>query len=151
MVDSNKIVQERINDSFDGLYHTTADGAYVPFVCITCDKFVDPKLHSIVTEWELLDVFEDILRPSKFNNVHVNSGIARDYTYSGDCGELVDGELERLAEMLLSPRGCYVRQIDDRKKSGFVMCRSCRYGLSNKQMPKFAIANNFWEVYRITK
>ena len=54
-----------------------------------------------------------------------------------------DNDRAWIEEMLLSPRGSFIRVTDDRRTEGFAVCASCKYGLDRVQMPKFAIANNY--------
>jgi len=46
-------------------------------------------------------------------------------------------------DMLLSPRSSYLKFNDGRKKNGFCVCRKCNHSLNCKEMPRFAIANNY--------
>lgn len=75
--------------------------------------------------------------------ISAESLLAKDYKYKGDTGCLNANEVIMLNGMLLSPRGVYIHDSDRRKPSGFAVCRSCKRGICLKQMPKFAIANNY--------
>ena len=85
-----------------------------------------------------------LLHPGSWNRINYNDLLARSYTYTGDCRDSVNADDRRWVEdMMLSPRGCYVRATDGRRPEGFLVCTSCKYGLDHVQMLKFAIANNY--------
>jgi len=111
-------------------------------VCLVCDEFLKPnEAHTL--SLEELEVVQNILTPSTWNAVA--GPIARKYEYVGDVGDCDDYEeiREWIANMLLSPRGCYVRKGPGRCKEGFAVCSQCQMSLGKKMMPRFAIANHF--------
>ena len=136
-------VKKRINKAFDELYRVNAAGEYVPYVCLVCDEFLKPRSMKVL-KVEQLRQCASILRPGGWNNINPEGFLATLYTYCGDCGDSVhDNDRAWIDEMLLSPRGSYIRVADGRRAEGFAVCGSCKYGLNRVQMPKFAIANNY--------
>ena len=136
-------VQTRINEAFGELFRINAAGEYAPYVCLICDEFLKPSRAKILKVEQLREC-KSILCPGRWNRVDPNGFLATSYSYFGDCGDSVaDDEREWIEEMLLSPRGCFVRATDGRRAEGFPVCTSCKYGLDRRQMPKFAIANNY--------
>ena len=137
-------VKKRLNEAFDHLYTVNEAGRPVPYVCLICDKYVNPWTMEILKVDKLISC-RNILAPNTWNKINPNSPLAVcNYTYLGNCGSRVgDDDREHIENMLLSPRGCFVNVSDDRSNEGFVVCGSCKYGLDRNQMPKRAIANNY--------
>jgi len=136
-------VKEKINARFDSILYTSKSGTVRPFVCLVCDEFMKPNEVQTISLEELKEV-EDILKPAEWNASPRR--IQEHYTYIGDCGDLtVEQEegLDWVYDMMLSPRGCFVRDVAGRRKKGFAVCSKCKMSLSKCMMPRFAIANNY--------
>ena len=136
-------VKKNINARFDSILYTSKSGIVRPCVCLVCDEFLKPNEVETVSLQELKKV-EDILKPKEWNAAPLK--IREHYTYIGDCGDQTEEEeeeLEWMYDMMLSPRGCYVRDVVRRRKKGFAVCSKCKMSLSKCMMPHFAIANNY--------
>ena len=120
-----KIIKE-INKSFDESVHVCADGTYLPWVCLICDKFLQFWEVNYVTKSTLVRCKDELL-PKR--DLHPN--VREYYTYKGE------GHDENLNDCLLSPSGVFVN-------NKFVVCSKCKYYLERrKTTPLFAIANFF--------
>ena len=134
-------VKSRINERFDSILHCTPSGSLKPYVCLVCDEFLKPSEVHTLSLHELEGV-QNILKPSSWNAV--SGSIARKYMYLGDIGDNDDEDTQDwIADLLLSPRGCYIQKKRGRCKEGFAVCYKCKMSLGKKMMPHFAIANNF--------
>ena len=136
-------VKSRINNSFDELHHANEAGECVPHVCLACDEFLKP--HEMKTaDVNQLRRCRSMLCPSTFNRASRHGAVASHHTCAGDSGE-ADGEddFSWMDDMLLSPRGCYMKARDARSSEGFAICGSCKCGIDRTQMPKCAIANDY--------
>jgi len=126
-----EIVKNKINERFERILHHTPGGHVKPYVCLVCDEFLKPnEAHTL--SLEELEVVQNILTPSTWNAVA--GPIARKYEYVGDVGDCDDYEeiREWIANMLLSPRGCYVRKGPGRCKEGFAVCSQCQMSLGRR-------------------
>lgn len=125
-------------------------------VCLICDEFVNPNglCHYISVDKLLDPVVKDFLLCSR--HVEEESGgeirfeplpetVSKFYTYGGDDygRPVTDEEKLDIQSMLLSPRGAYYKH-RLKAKTGFLICKSCMYGVKYSKMPKYAIANNFY-------
>lgn len=88
-----------------------------------------------------LKAVKTLLMPSRRWNA-VPASLASCYNYKGSCGN--DGlDTDWMNSMLLSPRSCFVLSTDGRRKEGFAICAKCKSSLHKKEMPRFAIADNY--------
>jgi hypothetical protein len=125
-------------------------------VCLICDEFLDPNglCHFISIDQLRHPELQAFLHCSRV--VEDNSGgeirfeplpddVAEFYTYCGnEYGRAVtDAEARKVQMMLLSPRSKF-RKDSLKRKTGFMICTSCQYGVKHISMPKYAIANNFY-------
>ena len=135
------LIKQRINKRIENILHCTPSGNRKPYVCLVCDEFLKPKEVEVMSVDELESV-QHILKPGTWNAV--SGPVQRSYMYMGDCGD-DDGsrDLDWICDLMLSPRGCYLRHAPGRLKEGFAVCSKCKMSLSKSMMPKFAIANNY--------
>ena len=137
MVDA-EAVKGRINKRFEELHTVSAAGEARPWVCLVCDEFLKPREVNAIS-LEALKNAKSVLEPSTWNAVPPE--LAACYKYNGDYGNSNDvGWLEGL---LLSPRACYLHRCDRRRKEGLSICSRCKHSLQRKEMPRYAIANNY--------
>ena len=132
-------VKSNINKRFDAIFHKCEDGQVKPFVCIVCDEFLKPSEFEIVAIDNLAAV-HFILTPSVWNATSAEIGTF--YTFTKYCIEGMDYP-PWLNNMLLSPRSPFLKFNDRRKKNGLCICQKCNHSLNCKEMPCFAIANNY--------
>ena len=105
---SSDKVKKQINKAFDKLYHVTASGDPVPFVCLVCDEFLKPREMTIL-KMEQLKECSNILQPGGWNNIDPYSSLAINYSYIGNCSNSYnDTDMVWMTELMLSPRGCYI-------------------------------------------
>jgi hypothetical protein len=108
-------VKRRINKSFEQLYNVNAAGNYIPYVCLICDELLKPTTMKILQPSQLRSC-SHILHPSSRNNIDPKGLLAMSYTYFGDCGDNIDdNERQWIEDMLLSPRGSFIRTTNKRK------------------------------------
>lgn len=129
-------ITNRINKSFEKLYHKNDDGTFAPYVCIVCDRLLKhTDVHTASTN--LLRKNESVLceRPE----MCISKELRNCYSISMDT-KTSNGSI---ANMLLSPRAPFLTRAHGHV-DGFTCCRSCLYGLRRNQMPKYAIANGYF-------
>ena len=120
----------RINNALDKSYFTDHSGCCRPYVCLSCDRFLDYSQVRYIQADDLENV-AFLLFPQR----QLPEEIIEYYTYDGK------GTSLRLRECLLSPKGCY---IDTGKKKKFILCESCRHCLRDKKVvPEQGICNRY--------
>ena len=134
------VVTQQINSRVESVLHETSMGEKIPFGCLVCDEFLKPKDIDNISVTNLKQV-EDVLKSSNWNAVipHIVS------CYKFKVHPALHDSLDLLwmNDMLLSPRGCYIKSTDDRRKKGFCMCSKCKKSLHKEIMLRFAIANKY--------
>jgi hypothetical protein len=164
-------VRKRINSRINELYIQCEDGNYIPYVCLICDEFVKPMDLKCLSS-EVLRQNRALLKPEAWNDV--SRELAQCYKYKGDIGDYndfaygddddsddddddsdddddddddsgnSDDDHRDFGKMLLSPRACFIRHLEDfRHVDGFSCCTNCKRSLKKRKMPKYAIANNY--------
>ena len=134
-------VKERINKRFSKLYRQTESGLFLPYVCLICDVFLKPSKVELL-KISALEHRSSLLKPTTWNAV--TPALADCYTYTGNCGSFEDeSQVEWIRELLLSPRACYMANELDGRTEGFTVCSSCKTSLTQGNIPKYAIANNY--------
>ena len=136
-----KEIMEKINLRFDRLFHETAPGIYEPHVCIICDEFLKPDGIEVLTLAMLKE--NRVMLTASNQMCNVSPDLASCYRYTGMLGESSNEDFQWVQDLLLSPRACYLRPQEQRRKEGLSVCRSCKQSLQARRMPKFAIANNY--------
>jgi hypothetical protein len=135
-------VQNRINSSFDNLFHYSNTGQRHAFVCTFCDKYIinvhDRQYVSVDWLRDNRRIFlwsENITNPSEFESLKPLIDI---YTFHNIDNYIADKEW--LQGLCLSPRGVIGRPTE-RSKFGFSCCSKCRNWLRLKKLPFYAIVN----------
>ena len=137
--DTDTVIQE-INERFDKIMIQDCYGNFRARVCVVCDEILTHEQCKTVTLKEI-ERNRNLLSENSWNRLDV----ARKEQYS-----IVSSDVEVQATtfgLILSPRATEIER--DRNGSNnqttkcFTSCRKCKYHLSRKQMPPFAIANNF--------
>ena len=138
MIDA-ETVKSNINKRFDGLFYKHESGEVKPFVCIFCDEFLKPAEVEIIS-LEKLAAAHSVLTPSAWNAV--SPDVMSYYTFKDEC---IEGSRnpQWMNDMLLSSRSSFMKFADRRKKNGFSTCRKCKHSLDCREMPRYAIANNY--------
>jgi len=133
-------VTQRINQRVESLCFRSSDDldSHRPHVCLVCDEILKPKEVKLLT-LKTLRKASDILKPSQWNQV--SSDLAECCRCQGDLGNR-ETDVDWVQDLLLSPRGCFIRANDARKNDGFAVCSNCKSCLSRKKLSLFAIANN---------
>jgi len=142
VMSSPEEVKATLNERFEKIFWVDDEGDFHPHVCIICDKFVKPRNLSVLKP-EVVYRNRDLLKPKRWNDV--SQSLANCYRYEGDTGDEVfdDTNNDWTSDLLLSPRAHFVRNNDRRVADGFSCCSYCKYALSKRYMPKYAIANNY--------
>jgi Helitron helicase-like domain at N-terminus/PIF1-like helicase len=124
-------------------------------VCLICDTFLNPSYAIYISVDTLLDTkFRQYLQRARSVEYEsegeirfesIPAAVAAYYTYRGNVfgRSVTTAEKREIKAMLLSPRGKFVQNATVIRR-GFMICKSCHYGVKHKCMPKFAIANNFY-------
>ena len=134
------IVKQQINSRIESVLHTTNTGERIPFVCLVCGKFLKPREVETISLSNLQQV-QDVLEPSNWNPVTPQTASCYNFKADPTLHESLD--LSWMEDMLLSPRGCYIKSTDQRRKEGFCVCSKCKMSLHKEMMSRFAIANNY--------
>jgi hypothetical protein len=121
------VVAESINQSINNNYHTNDNAVVQPWVCISCDGFIQMAKKRLITT-KRLEKVKRLFRAQR----KLPEEIVKHYKYTGE------GRKEFMNDILLSPSGCYVKA-----KKGFSICAQCSYAVSETKIPAKAIANGF--------
>ena len=142
---SNDEVNQKINEAIRALYIVDANGYCRPIVCIVCDKFV------VRTEMETIEIGNIIKHYDLFipkQEFRLNPSVEDQYTIdvSGateDIEALLEEDKLLLSECLLSPRSKYLRYNDERRTSGYPICKKCKNFVTANRLPRYCISNNY--------
>jgi hypothetical protein len=120
----------RINNALDKSFFIDSSGVCRPYVCLSCDRFLDfSQVRYILADQ--LEKVAFLLFPQR----QLPEEIIKYYTYNGKGTSVI------LRECLLSPKGCY---LGDGKKKKFIICESCRHCLREKSLvPESGICNRY--------
>ena len=135
----NDDITARINMEFSKLYHTNDNNDPVPFVCVVCDHFLKRSEVKLI-EVSLLQRNIDILYVEP-DDEQLPQLLFDEYTVQPSKLTVDNGWLYSL---LLSPYGTALDKEAGWKKDGYACCSSCKFALEHDNMPRFAIANDYW-------
>ena len=143
----NDAFARRINSAYEKLYVKNGLGERRAIVCVVCDEFTQKSHKILPLSWlknqeriELLRYSWQNLSPSlrKCYQVQAREQMEESDPWYGD--DTLDF-IERV--LLLSPRATYVRDSNNKKRSGFTCCVTCKQMLQCKRLPLNAIKNNY--------
>jgi hypothetical protein len=120
-------VAELINQSINDNYHIDENGVVKPWVCISCDGFIQLSKKKHIKTKRLENVKQLFQAQRK-----LPQEILKHYKYTGEGGE------EFMKDILLSPSACYVKS-----KKAFSICSQCSHAVSTTKIPAKAISNGF--------
>jgi hypothetical protein len=110
----------------DKSFFVESSGSCRPYVCLSCDEFLDASQVRYILAQQL-ETVSYLLRPQR----SLPNAVTSYYTYEGE------GTSSALKDCLLLPKGCYV-------KDKFVVCESCRHCLRDKKLvPEQGICNGY--------
>lgn len=123
-------IKERINNAMDKSIFIDSNGCCRPYVCLTCDRFLDASQIRYI-EIQKLEEVSHLLIPQRL----LPDAVTSYYTYDGE------GTNSILKNCLLSPKGCYVKYS---KKAKLIICESCRHCLLDRSLvPEQGICNGY--------
>ena len=134
----NQIIRNINNFLSKSCFHTTQECVnntdickYHPWICITCDIFIEPGKQNFITKSKL-----ELLENFSPRSVDLPQALTEYYTYRKE------GTSELLQKKMLSPNGCFVEH--DYHGECFAICSKCKHTIEKQQeMPECAIANGF--------
>lgn len=125
----------QINSQYDRCFIQDRRGRVYPIVCSICDRFVMAAECTWIRPGTLLDSIGDHLRPQ----VGTPDGIRDSYVITdAEENDDEDPELQRLQELILSPRAFYSAE------RGLACCIACKNSIDVQHMPRFAINNCYF-------
>ena len=137
-------VKERINSSFDNLFHYDKDGARCAFVCTFCDEYLmcaqDRNFVPIGDIRNKRHLFEWTSYITDASELLSLQALVDAYTFVDKDDRVRPTNL--LQGVCLSPRGVIGRKSNSNKsKWGFSCCNPCKNAISKNSVPYYAIIN----------
>ena len=140
MTKNTEDVIKMINDRFDNvLIKDYEEGKYKMRTCVVCDEIVAPH-ECVFISLKDLENCRHLLSVNTWN--YIIPTMQDSYAIQSEDSEVA----ATVFGLLLSPRAAQLRnQNANTSKIGkcFTGCKRCKYSLVHKQMPPFAIANNY--------
>ena len=141
------IIVRRINDCLDKLFVDNPNEEPVVPVCAVCDEILDEKNFSkLPIHWLRDNDRQELLRES-WQNLSPNLRNCYEFDLAKhtqpddpNCDPEVVNAVKNL---LISPRSSYIRDISNPRNSSLTCCKSCRMSIQTKQLPIYAIKNNY--------
>ena len=155
---SAEAIQNRVNASYDSLYHATVDGERKPYVCCICDKLLVSEKDNCHITVASMKKMKKHLCWDNIPDEHRSRNLEEQFRLTPDTRDLgITEDLDFLNTMALSPRGilykkqCNPVKKDGKKKpgrgrvtNGFSACKRCKTSTGKRSggsLPRHAIVN----------
>jgi Helitron helicase-like domain at N-terminus/PIF1-like helicase len=142
---SNLEVIKKINEAIRALYIVDDNGYCRPIVCVICDRFV------VGAEMDIIELSNIVQHKQLFipnQNFNLTPSLQNQYTIeiseeTGILEGLTEENRQSLFECLLSPRSKYLKCNNERKLSGYPICKKCKNFIRVNRLPRYCISNNY--------
>ena len=134
---SAEVVQQRVNERYDELFHVDNDGKRRPYVCVICDEFIIRKADNNHVTVAALKQVEKLLSWTNIEDERRSKELENQYTVTD---ELLNKH-SVLKKLALSPRGVYYKKPGRGFPYGFSCCKRCKGCVERKVLPRHAIVN----------
>ena len=134
-------IQQRVNDRFDELFHTTKSKERMPYVCSICDEFLLSSETSCFVTIPKMKKMQDVLSWCNYADERRSKAIEEYFRFDTTKTECKT-DISFVSQMVLSPRGVLARvNKKGRNQYQFSACKRCSGCVNKQTLPRHAILN----------